>query len=37
MSERSSQLLTLRQESFLCWDHQPTWMSGDYCFLFQKP
>jgi DNA modification methylase len=29
--------LVFRQESFLCWDHQPTWMSGDYCFVFQKP
>lgn len=32
-----SEHLVFRQESFLCWDHQPTWMSGDYCFLFQKP
>jgi hypothetical protein len=28
--------LTFCQESFLCWDHQPTWMSGDYCFVFRK-
>lgn len=28
--------LVFQQESFLCWDHQPTWMSGDYCFVFEK-
>jgi DNA modification methylase len=32
-----SEHLVFRQESFLCWDHQPTWMSGDYCFVFQRP
>lgn len=32
-----SEHLIFRQESFLCWDRQPTWMSGDYCFVFQKP
>lgn len=29
--------LTLRQESFLCWDHQPAGLSGDYCLVFQRP
>jgi len=31
-----SRCLTFCQESFLCWDSQPTWMSGDYCFVFRK-
>jgi DNA modification methylase len=29
--------LVFRHEAFLGWDQQPTWMSGDYCFAFQKP
>lgn len=29
--------LTFRHEAFLGWDRQPTWMSGDYCFVFRKP
>jgi len=29
--------LTLLQESFLCWDHQPDWLTGDYCLVFQRP
>ncbi|MGI5212476.1 TRM11 family SAM-dependent methyltransferase [Plantactinospora sp. CA-290183] len=28
--------LTLRQESFLCWDEQPDGISGDYCLVFQR-
>ncbi|MEP6666110.1 MAG: DNA methyltransferase [Nocardioidaceae bacterium] len=28
--------LTLRQESFLCWDRQPSGISGDYCMVFQQ-
>lgn len=28
--------LTLRQESFLCWDEQPDGLSGDYCLVFQR-
>jgi DNA modification methylase len=28
--------LALRQESFLCWDHQPAGISGDYCLVFQR-
>lgn len=32
-----SQHLVFRHEAFLGWDQQPTWMSGDYCFAFQKP
>lgn len=31
-----SEHLTFRQESFLCWDQQPTWITGDYCMVFQK-
>jgi DNA modification methylase len=31
-----AQHLTLRQESFLCWDEQPNGVSGDYCFVFQR-
>jgi DNA modification methylase len=29
--------LVFRHEAFVGWDRQPTWMSGDYCFVFQKP
>jgi DNA modification methylase len=29
--------LTLRDESFLCWDRQPAGISGDYCLVFQRP
>jgi DNA modification methylase len=32
-----SEHLVFRHEAFLGWDQQPTWMSGDYCFAFQKP
>ncbi|MDG4766406.1 DNA methyltransferase [Solwaraspora sp. WMMD406] len=32
-----SRHLTLRQESFLCWDRQPEWLTGDYCLVFQRP
>jgi DNA modification methylase len=32
-----AQHLTLRQESFLCWDQQPSGISGDYCLVFQRP
>ena len=28
--------LTLRQETFLCWDRQPEGITGDYCLLFQR-
>ncbi|HEX6686777.1 MAG TPA: DNA methyltransferase [Candidatus Limnocylindrales bacterium] len=28
--------LVLRQEVFLCWDHQPAGISGDYCLVFQR-
>jgi hypothetical protein len=28
--------LTLRHESFLCWDQQPDELSGDYCLVFQR-
>ncbi|MFY1632438.1 TRM11 family SAM-dependent methyltransferase [Solwaraspora sp. WMMB335] len=28
--------LVLRQESFLCWDRQPEWLTGDYCLVFQR-
>jgi DNA modification methylase len=31
-----AQHLTLRQESFLCWDEQPKAVSGDYCLVFQR-
>jgi DNA modification methylase len=31
-----SRHLTFRQESFLCWDQQPTGFSGDYCLVFQR-
>lgn len=36
LARAASQHLVFRQESFLCWDRQPTWMSGDYCFVFAK-
>jgi DNA modification methylase len=29
--------LVFTHEAFLGWDQQPIWMSGDYCFAFQKP
>lgn len=29
--------LALRQETFLCWDRLPHWLSADYCLAFQKP
>ena len=29
-------IMALRGESFLCWDVQPEWMSGDYCLHFRK-
>jgi DNA modification methylase len=32
-----SQHLTFRQEILLCWDQQPSWLSSDYCLVFQKP
>jgi DNA modification methylase len=28
--------LTFTHEAFVGWDQQPTWMSGDYCFVFRK-
>lgn len=28
--------LTLRQETFLCWDRQPEGITGDYCLVFQR-
>jgi hypothetical protein len=28
--------LVLQQEVFLCWDHQPAGISGDYCLVFQR-
>lgn len=28
--------LTFRQETFLCWDEQPEWLTGDYCLVFQR-
>jgi DNA modification methylase len=31
-----SRHLTLRQETFLCWDRHPPGLSADYCFAFQK-
>jgi len=31
-----SNTLTLRHESFLCWDQQPAGLSGDYCLVFQQ-
>jgi len=31
-----SRHLTLRHESFLCWDQQPPGISGDYCLVFQR-
>lgn len=31
-----AQHLTLRQESFLCWDQQPSEITGDYCLVFQR-
>jgi DNA modification methylase len=29
--------LTLKHESFLCWDQQPAGLTGDYCLVFQRP
>jgi DNA modification methylase len=37
VARRISRHLTLRQEVFICWDHQPPGLSGDYCLVFQKP
>lgn len=31
-----SRHLTLRQETFICWDRLPPGLSGDYCLAFQK-
>jgi SAM-dependent methyltransferase len=28
--------LALRQEVFLCWDHQPAGIGSDYCLVFQR-
>ncbi len=30
-----SRQLSLRQESFICWDRQPPGITGDYCIVFQ--
>ena len=32
-----SRHLTLRHETFLCWDQQPEGISTDYCLVFQRP
>jgi DNA modification methylase len=29
--------LHFRYEVFLCWDHQPDGLGGDYCLVFQRP
>jgi DNA modification methylase len=31
-----SKRLTLRQETYLCWDRQPPDITGDYCLVLQK-
>lgn len=31
-----SEYLIFRQETFLCWDQQPEWLTGDYCLVFQR-
>jgi len=31
-----SQHLTLVQETFVCWDTQPEWLTGDYCLIFRR-
>ncbi len=36
MARAVSRHLTLRHESFLCWDQQPEGISGDYCLVFQR-
>jgi DNA modification methylase len=36
MARTVSRHLTLRHESFLCWDRQPAGISGDYCLVFQR-
>lgn len=28
--------LTFRQETILCWDQQPEWLTGDYCLVYQR-
>jgi DNA modification methylase len=35
ISRAVSAHLVLRQEIFVCWDQQPTGISGDYCLVFQ--
>ncbi len=32
-----SKQLTLRQETYLCWNRQPPGISGDYCLVLQRP
>ncbi|PSL01290.1 DNA methylase [Haloactinopolyspora alba] len=29
--------LTMVGETFLCWDEQPEWLTGDYCLVFRRP
>ena len=36
MARIVSRHLTLRHESFLCWDQQPEGITGDYCLVFQR-
>jgi DNA modification methylase len=32
-----AQHLTFVQETFICWDTPPEWLTGDYCLVFTRP